>query len=212
MRKMPIGTRGMLDVLTEEEYLNRTSANPKAAELLIQADTGILKDGYVYPLVKQKSHVSPVSVKDYGPYLKYSKPTTEEEKKEYSEAKVLNFDTNPAGVKKIIQTAAELEAAERSVLLTKDSVTQFNIKDDDEPEMALFKQALNEKHIDMSSYRHRQGSDYSNNFRLLTNSNSITFNKMKVLADVFDIEMEIIFRDKKGCLNPMGKEFREIIN
>ena len=210
MRKMPIG-KSMYDVLTVEEYYRKKDAHPTAmAEM--QADTAIERDGYVYPIISPNAKDSTaVGVRDYGPVMRYIRPETEEEKARHSINNMIDFQNNPNGMQGMIQKTAELEAAERTVLINKDNVTQFVVKEQDTPEFALLKRALNQKSIDMSSYKQRHGSDYSNNMRLLTTADSITFGKLKAIASASDIEAELVLRDKPGCANPMGEELRSRI-
>ena len=210
MRKMPIG-RSMYDVVTVDEYIRRTDINPEAMQAM-SSDTAIEKDGYVYPIINTGVRNSTlVGVRDYGAALQFTKPSTEEEKQSHSSDNIIDLQNNTNGIIGMIQKTAELEAAERTVLICKDNVTQFMIKPEDTPEFSLLKRALNQKNIDMSSYRHRHGSDYSNNMRILTTADSITFGKMKAIAEASDIEVELIMRDKPGCANPIGEELRATI-
>lgn len=207
MRKMPIG-KSMYDVLTLEEYYRKTALHP-AAMAEMQADTAIEHKGYVYPILNPNvSNDSAIGVRDYGAVMQFTRPTTIEDQATYSVNNMIDFQNNPNGMQGMIQKTAELEAAERTVLINKDNVTQFVIQENDTPEFALLKKALNQKAIDMTSYKQRHGSDYSNNYRLLTTSNSITFGKLKAIAAASDIEAELILRDKPGCANPMGEELR----
>ena len=82
----------------------------------------------------------------------------------------------------------------------------------DSPEFALLKDAINKKQVDIQAYRGKLGSDFSNDLRLLTSSNSITFNKMKEIGGALDISGELILRDKNpNVANPIGEEIRTII-
>jgi hypothetical protein len=176
------------------------------------SDTAIEKNGYVYPIINAGvRNSSLVGVRDYGGALRFTKPNSEEEKQSHSADNIIDLNNNTNGIIGMIQKTAELEAAERTVLICKDNVTQFMIKPDDTPEFSLLKKALNQKNIDMSSYRHRHGSDYSNNMRILTTADSITFGKMKAIAEASDIEIELIMRDKPGCVNPIGEELHATI-
>ena len=210
MRKMPLG-RSMFNVITEEDYMRRTATNPEAMKEM-SSDMAIEKDGYVYPIINPnlRGYSSP-GVRDYGAVIKYSRPKTEEERAEYSSDNIIDMQNNPNGIVGMIQKTAEFDAAERTMLICKDNITKFMIKDEDTPEFALLKQALNQKNIDMSSYKHRHGSDYSNNMRILTTADSITFGKMKAIAEASDIEVELIMRDKPGCANPIGSTLRTVI-
>ena len=207
MRKMPIG-KSMYDVLTLEEYYRKVALHP-AAMAEMQADTAIENQGYVYPIINPNfKDSSMVGVRDYGPVLHFTKPQTPKDQAIYSTDNMIDFQNNPNGMQGMIQKTAELEAAERTVLINKDNVTEFVIKENDTPEFALLKKALNQKSIDMTSYRQRHGSDYSNNMRLLSTADSITFGKLKAIAAASDIEAELILRDKPGCVNPIGEELR----
>ena len=112
----------------------------------------------------------------------------------------------------MIQKTAELEKAEKSILIDKNNIYNIMINEDDTPEFALLKQAINNKQIDISSYKNRLSDSFSNNIRLLTNGNSITFSKLRTFAQVFDLECELIIRDKKNVVNPMGEELHTIIS
>ena len=207
MRKMPIG-RSMYDVLTVEENYRKIDAHPNAMTEM-QEDTAIENQGYVYPIINPNNRDSSlVGVRNYGPVMQFSKPKTPEQEAKYSVSNMIDFQNNPNGMQDMIQKTAQLEAAERTVLINKDNITEFIIKEQDAPEFALLKKALNQKRIDMTSYRQRHGSDYSNNMRLLTSADSITFGKLKAIAAASDIEAEIILRDKPGCANPIGEELR----
>jgi hypothetical protein len=204
MRKAAIGSRNLYNVISEEEYLRRTQMNPEAMKE-ISSDMAIEKDGYIYPILNTGiKGSSVVGVKDYGPVLQYSHPTTEEDKETFSNSHIIDMQNKPDGIKGMIQRTAELDAAERTMLIDKDNISHFVVQEQDTPEFALLKQALNQKNIDMSSYRHRHGSDYSNNMRILTSGNSITFGKLRAIAEASDIEVEITMRDKPGCANPIG--------
>ena len=211
MKKMPIG-RSIYDIITEEKYIERTSGtNSEEIKKELAGYTAIEKDNIVYPLLPSNSSKNTVGVKDFGNVLLYQKPETTEQQEQHSSSHIIDLSNNNEGIKGMIRRQAELEQAEKSILISKDNVTTFMIKEEDTPEMALFKEALNSKRIDMSSYRDRHGSDFSNNMRLLTSSNNITFGKMKAIAKASDIEIEIKFRDKPGCVNPMGTEFSTVI-
>ena len=210
MRKMPIG-RSMFNVITEEDYMRRTATNPNAMKEMY-LDMAIEKDGYVYPIINPnlRGYNSP-GVRDYGNVIQYNRPKNDEERTTYSSSNIIDMQNNPNGIVGMIQKTAELDAAERTMLVCKDNITKFVIKEQDTPEFALLKQALNQKNIDMSSYKHRHGSDYSNNMRILTSADSITFGKMKAIAEASDIEVELVMKDKKGCANPIGSTLRTVI-
>ena len=77
--------------------------------------------------------------------------------------------------------------------------------------MALFKQAIAKKSIDIENYKPRFGSDYSNDLRGLA-GHSITFFKLKRFCDIFDIRASVTFEDKKNAPNPIGEKLTTCIN
>lgn len=208
-KKMPIN-RTLYDVYDENEYNKRFNTQPQAMRDL-ESSSAVLKGDYVYPLQNPKlTYITP-GVKNYGSVLEYQHPQTEEDKQMYNKSNMIDFDNNKTGCAGMIQRTAELAAAEHSILLKKDNVAEFVIREEDTPEFKLLKQALTQKNVDINSYKHRFQSEFSNDLRILTQSNSITFNKLRTIANATDIEVEIIIRDKPGCVNPIGEELRTII-
>lgn len=208
-RKMPIG-RIMYDVYSEEEYNRRYNLNPETVRQF-EYETAIQKGNFVYPLQNPNLIYTTPGVKNYGPVLRYQHPQTPEEQQAYHINNMIDLQNNPGGCIGMIQKTAQLAAAEQSILTNKDNVTQFVIKDDDAPEFKLLKQALNQKAIDINSYRQRYQSNFSNDLRILVQGNSITFGKLKSIANASDMEVELIIRDKPGCVNPIGEELHTML-
>lgn len=206
--------KNILDVLPEDEYIRRSVMSSETNKDLAD-ETAIEKDGYVYPVIiptqNMKEVPKVVGVVDCGPCLIYNKPDNIEDKNNYSANKIIDFE-NTKNLKDMIQKTAELEKAEKSILIDKNNVYNITINEDDTPEFALLKQAINNKQIDIASYKNRLSDSFSNNIRLLTNGNGITFSKLRTFAQVFDLECELIIRDKENVVNPMGKELRTIVS
>lgn len=196
----------MYDVITPEEYLRKKRVNNEITQSLIN-ETAIIKDDYVYPIlpINKDASQSTVGVSDYELVLKFNKPITEEEKKIYSKDNIIDFDHSDS-LKETIQKTAKLDNMEKTILISKDNIYNISINEDDTPEFALLKDAINKKQIDINSYKARFDDSFSNNMRLLSTSNSITFGKMKAFANVFDLDMELTIKDKPNCVNPMGEE------
>ena len=207
-------SKAILDVIPEKEYIRRAKIDPEINKNLSN-ETAIEKDGYVYPIIplpakKQTELPNVIGVLDCGPCLYYNKPETEEDKKTYSIDNVIDFE-NTKNISDMIQKTAELEQAEKSILIDKNNIYTIPINEEDTPEFALLKQAINNKQIDITSYRNRLSDSFSNNIRLLTNSNTITFAKLRTFGQVFDLECELIIRDKQGAVNPIGEEIKAVI-
>ena len=187
MKKILI-QKTILDILPEDDYIRRSITSTEINKDLAD-ETAIEKDGYAYPVI-----IPTQSMKEVPKVVG-----------------VIDFD-NTHDLKDMIQKTAELEKAEKSILIDKNNIYNIMINEDDTPEFALLKQAINNKQIDISSYKNRLSDSFSNNIRLLTNGNSITFSKLRTFAQVFDLECELIIRDKKNVVNPMGEELHTIIS
>lgn len=209
LKKMPIG-KSLYDVYDESEYSKRFAAHPESMREL-EPTSAIVRGDYVYPLQNPNLEYTTPGVKNYGPVLVYRQPSTPEEREDHSVKNMIDFETNIHNCADMIQRASELAMAEQSILLKKDNITEFIIKDEDTPEFKLLKQALTQKNVDITSYKHRFQSEFSNDLRILTKGNSITFNKMRAIANATDMELELIIRDKPNCANPIGEELRAII-
>ena len=198
MKKMLIDKQ-MFNVYSQEDYVRRSLINPEAVKELA-GDSAIEYEGNVYPIIP--SGASMVGVKDIGPVFKFNKP--KENDTTYSSENIIDFE-NASNLKEMIQKQAELEAAERTILIGKDNVYTINIDEQDTPEFALLKDAINRKRIDMNVYSKRFGSDASNNLRLLNNAHSITFMKLKAFAEALDMQVDLTISDKPDCPNPIGE-------
>lgn len=91
------------------------------------------------------------------------------------------------------------------------SSVEFPIKNEDDIELKLLKDAINSKSFDIHSYKHRFGNTFSNVLRELKTSNKISINRLKDIAQALDLEIEIIIRDSKKSINPINKEIKGII-
>ena len=207
MKKALLGKK-MYDVIDEQEYLRRVNLNPNARKTLIE-DTAIIKGDTIFPLLPNMPETA-VGMYHCGPVLMYTKPQDSNDTT-YSSSHLIDFENNIGGLREIIEKQALYDAAEKSVLISKDNIYNVTVKEDDTPEMQLFKTALNKKSVDIMSYKQRFSSDFSNDIRVIQ-GDSITFGKLKKLASILDMEVELTIRDKKDAVNPIGEELSTIIN
>ena len=208
MKKISIG-RKIYDVIDEKEFIRLTDTKPEIMRDLAE-DTAVERGNTVYPISYNYSKDN-LAVTDIGPMLLYSKPEDFPNKELYDSNRVIDFEHVSGGLSNKIRQAAKLEEAERSVLISKDNVYSVSVKENDTPEMKLFKEALNKKQIDIVSYKPRFQSDYSNDIRVIQ-GDSITFGKLKKLASIFDMDVEMTIKDKPGAVNPIGDELHAKIN
>jgi hypothetical protein len=201
MKKAKIGRR-ILDVIDESEFIRRSSLNPDIVASLAE-DTAIEKDGHVYPVTKQYSK-DVTGVTDLGKVLLYSLTEQDKSADEYKVDNVIDFE-NVKSLQESISKQNQLMSAERTILVSPENIFTPVIKEEDTPEMKLLKQAICLKGIDLDNYKQRFGSDYNNDRRLFE-QNSITFFKLKRLAEIMDMNVSLSLEDKPGAPNPIGEK------
>jgi hypothetical protein len=201
MKKAKIGRR-ILDVIDESEFIRRSSLNPDIVASLAE-DTAIEKDGHVYPVTKQYSK-DVTGVTDLGKVLLYSLTEQDKSADEYKVENVIDFE-NVKSLQESINKQNQLMSAERTILVSPENIFTPVIKEEDTPEMKLLKQAICLKGIDLDNYKQRFGSDYNNDRRLFE-QNSITFFKLKRLAEIMDMNVSLSLEDKPGAPNPIGEK------
>jgi hypothetical protein len=201
MKKAKIGRR-ILDVIDESEFIRRSSLNPDIVASLAE-DTAIEKDGHVYPVTKQYSK-DVTGVTDLGKVLLYSLAEQDKDADEYKVENVIDFE-NVKSLQESINKQNQLMSAERTILVSPENIFTPVIKEEDTPEMKLLKQAICLKGIDLDNYKQRFGSDYNNDRRLFE-QNSITFFKLKRLAEIMDMNVSLSLEDKPGAPNPIGEK------
>ena len=201
MKKAKIGRR-ILDVIDESEFIRRSSLNPDIVASLAE-DTAIEKDGHVYPVTRQYSK-DVTGVTDLGKVLLYSLTDKDKSADEYKVENVIDFE-NVKSLQESISKQNQLMSAERTILVSPENIFTPVIKEEDTPEMKLLKQAICLKGIDLDNYKQRFGSDYNNDRRLFE-QNSITFFKLKRLAEIMDMNVSLSLEDKPGAPNPIGEK------
>lgn len=200
MKKIKMG-KSIKDVISHDEYVRRVTLNPDLMNDLSE-DTAIEMDGHVYPINRQYSP-NVVGMWDGGQVMLYSSPQDQINEPDYDTSNIIDFE-NVGSLKESIEKQAELEKAERSILISPDNIFAPIIKETDNPEMKLLKEAVTRKRIDIDAYKPRFGSDFNNDKRLFEQS-SITIFKLKKMCDNFDIKCSLVLEDKKNAPNPIGE-------
>ena len=207
MKKIVLDRR-ILEVIDQEEYDRRTILNPDSKNLMAEDTAVLAPNGMIYPVNRVYTEEVP-GVYDAGPMLLYTTPQGMEENPDYQQDKIIDFD-NVENLQESISKQAELEQAERTILISPDNIFTPVPQETDTPEMALLKEAITKKRIDLDNYKQRFGSDYNNDKRLF-DQNSITFFKMKRVCDILDIEITLTLKDKPGAPNPIGEVLSSVI-
>jgi hypothetical protein len=140
----------------------------------------------------------------------YIKPQ-EQNQEPYMSSNILNFD-DCENMKELIQMNHMLKELESEVISSSTEAYVPKINQDDTPEMAGLRQAIIEKHIDIDKYQDRFGASFNNDKRIISNSNSITFPKLKSISDNLDMNVTLIIEDKPGAPNPIGREIKIPLN
>ena len=123
----------------------------------------------------------------------------------YSSEQILDFD-KCENVKELIEMNNCLKSLENEIIASSSEIYAPRINEDDTPEMAGLRQAITEKQIDIDKYQDRFGSSFNNDKRIISNSNSITFPKLKSIGDNLDMNMTLVFNYKLGASNLIGRE------
>lgn len=199
-----------MEVITIQEYEKLLNMNTPIFD-----DTCVEHDGYVYPISKQYKP-DQVSVSCVGPAIVFTPPVTEADKKKFKMDNVIDFSSGSLhGMKDYMDKVDRLKNMESSRLTTINNVLTIPISENDAPELKALKTIINDKHIDAEVYKQKfpSGSDYNNDLRHLKSpqNNAISFFKAKRVANAFDVEMELIIRDKPNAVNPSGKTYNIIL-
>ena len=182
------------DVIDIEEYYKNPSAYGSYTAI-----NG--RDGFIYP-IRTKTDTRPGFYPTGG--LDFFKQPVGGEVNVYTQQNVINFK-DATSLREIIQTQQKLESEERTILTTIDNVFAPEITNGDTPEMRALKQAVLDKHIDLDKYESRFGPNYNNDKSLLK-KNSITFGKLRSIADALDIKVSMTIEDAAPDVpNPIGR-------
>lgn len=192
LEKAKIGD-AIYDVIPLEEYYKNPSAY--GSYNAIKGD-----DGYLYP-IRTKTDNRPGFYPTGG--LDFFKPPSFNESNTYTQQNIINF--HGENLKEIIKSQQKLMNAERSILTSIDNVFTPEINENDTPEMIALKQAIIDKHIDIDKYEHRFGPNFPNDKRLFSKPR-ITFEKLRVMCEAFDIKASIVIEDASPDVpNPIGR-------
>lgn len=125
--------------------------------------------------------------------------------KNYIPSKIIDMSNNTP-MKEMLEKKEIMARLDEPWITSPDNITQFNINEEDKPEMKLLKSALNKKKIDIDKYGARFGDNFPNDKRQLKN-NSATLNIIKRFCDHLDMEALLTLRDKNSNVpNPIGEE------
>ena len=199
MKKMLIGKK-LYDVVDIETYTNNT-------KLYDDKFTAIECGNTVLP-IKGKNDLGPGIIYNEGSMVHKLDLPDDSNKHNYDSSNIIDY-SKAETMQDLICKENLVRDIEKDILINKDNILSLKIGKDDTPQMVGMKQSINAKEVDPKQYE-RRIPQYQNDMRLLKGKD-ITMSKAISLANAFDIEIEMIYRDKKGCVNPMNKEIRVIL-
>lgn len=188
----------------KEEYI-------KCPDIYPIATTAIEMNGKVIPLINKTDRENS-GVYFGGAILEYRGNVNQ-----FDKSNIELIDLSDAkSMKELIRKQERVKDINKSILESADDIYVPTFFETDTAEMRIFKEGIVAKQICLKNYANAieesTGSTFNNDRRLIE-KDSITFSKMKGLATAFDMEIELIIRDKSPNVpNPMNKEFRCIIN
>lgn len=194
MKKTKINNR-LYDVLSEKEFRQQQSTL-KINEVAVQVDDLVLPYngaiGYAPGYYNNGLVCYPVM--------------PDQKDAENYNSKVLDFSKARNG-KELMEMNKSLKSLEKDILVSSDNVYTPKIRHEDTPEMAGFKTAIQEKGIDINLYQDRFGSSFNNDLRIINNSPSITFPKLKDMMGYLDMKGTLIIEDQSEDVpNPIGRQ------
>lgn len=202
-----IGENYPKDVITFEEY-------GENAELYRNTNTAVelpLDSGQMVILPHRAKGDGRPGIYDEGVFA-FIQPPTEEELPTYAVNANNVIDLSDSGnIVEYMEKHRILKDIETETLVAGDNVTVLPYLNGDTPEKRVWKEAFNAKHCNADSYESRFGKNYPNEKRSMMKE-TISMEKLKLLSDNYDMEVEIRIRDKSpDVANPMGKEIVRVI-
>ena len=187
------------DVISYNDYCrNRDAYNMYASSIAIKDGSG-----YILP-IRSQTDVRPGFYPMGG--IDIFKLPVGRECTMYNQSNIINF-SEAKNLRGVIEAQERLNKAERSILISADSITSPDIYDNDSPFMKAIKTAIIKKHIDLDKYSHRFSENYPNDKRLLK-KDDMTMQKGITYANCLDFDMYLIIKDKNPDVpNPIGHPF-----
>lgn len=185
----------MYDVTTLDRYAeHRDIYGPNVA---------IIEGDYIYPIKPKTSSSVGVAVGTCA--AMFTPPETEEDKKEYTADKVIDF-SDVKNMRDLIATQNAVRDIERDVLTTPGNLFKPHPGPNTTPEMAALQEAVCSKNIDINKYEHKFPNGNFNNDKRMFDKDTISMGMLKRACNALDIKCTITLEDKSPDVpNPMGK-------
>lgn len=197
MNEIKIGNT-LYDVVDLETYT-------KNRDSYLRNSTAIDCGEYILPIISDKSENTPGIIIPTKPSpISFAVLPDENTPNhdEYLRSNMIDFSsvTDMGG---FIEKQQLLRNIEKDLLTSSDEYTTPDITSEDTPAMAILKQAVIDKKINLDKYESRFGSNYNNDKRLIYKS-SISLPMLVRMCNNLDIKAELTLSDASpDCPNPM---------
>ncbi len=186
----------------------------KSPEIYPNYRTAIETGDYVLPLINKTDDKTGTV---YGGMVFEIREQNQGDLDNYRKENIVMYDLgNSKDMGDLIRKQERIAEANKEIMETVDNIYVPCRNEDDTPEMIIFKDALEAKHMDISKYipaiENALGSKFGNDKRLL-NQTDITLKKLKGFADGLDMKLTLIIEDKNPNVpNPIGRRLVAVIN
>ena len=168
---------------------------------------------YIYPYRGKITDVH--DAVDPGIYI-YNKntyivrPVTDSEKIMYSIKNIIEL--TPESIFKDLNRESLINTSDDIYNTSDDELFKPKINENDDIALAGLKFALSKKDILFGSYssKFQDNATKNNGKRAITHGSSLKMEMLSRFADVFDLNVGLVFADKNGCINPMDKKYSKV--
>lgn len=197
----------LYNVVSPETYVN-------TPELYPNYRTAIEAGDYVLPLINKTDEKTGTV---YNGMVFEIREQNRGDLDGYNKSNLTIYDLgNSTDTTDLITKQKRIAEINKEIMETVDNIYIPCRNEDDVPEMVIFKDALEAKHMDIDKYipaiENATGSKFGNDKRLL-NKSEITIKKLKGFADGLDMKLTLIIEDKDPNVpNPIGTKLSAVIN
>jgi hypothetical protein len=189
--------------------LDTYAANP---DLYPINNTAIAVDGMVLPL-RNKTDITP-GLYDAGAIMQIYKPR-DGDLSRYKEENLEIIDLGGSKTtKEFMERSQKVKEINKTILENDTDAYVATRLGDETPEMSIFKDAIDAKRMNIRNYEtaiEENGGRFNNDIRIIGKKN-ISFDKMKMFGNSFDMKITVIIEDKNEDVpNPMGTSFSCVI-
>ena len=202
MRKVQIGNR-----IYNVDTMQNVAAHP---ELYDMRYTAIEGHGMVMPIQTRQGDYAPGYYYQPGSMCCNVIIPRPEEMQAYSTDNIIDF-TNSRDIRDIYAKNAKVDELRRNIIVNDDNIMHLAILPETTKAMAVLKEAINNKGINLELYQNEFGETYQNDKRLIVSGSDITLKKLLYICNILGIEVELTLRDMPNTPYPMNTNISAIL-